>query len=199
MGTFVAFAFKVSAIFIGLAFEITASTFTVISAISVTTLVSTTAISTATFAFSTKATTRWFEWQWFFTRNFNFWKTVWILNGQAQNIHSQFFRSEFCSQFASILAKLLKVGPDFFIFKVSLNFLQRYLFFRLEGFFCCCRFHSLHPLFGQVLNDLQIAHFIWRNKGNGLPCFPSTTCPSDPVNIAFWILWNIVVVDMGHT
>ena len=83
------------------------------------------------FPFSTKATTGWFKWQWFFTRNFNFWKTIWILNGQAQNIHSQFFRSEFCSQFSSILAKLLKVGPDFFIFKVSLNFLQRYLFFSL--------------------------------------------------------------------
>ncbi len=77
--------------------------------------------------------------------------------------------------------------------QVSLNFLPALLVFRLEGFCCVCGFHSLHPPFSQVLNDLQPAHFIWRNKGNGSPIFPARPVRRSGEHSFLDLVWNIVV------
>ena len=204
MWAFVATVFEVTAILLRLAFEVTTATVSVIAVtvatVSTTTVVIATTVATATFAaFTTKATTWWFEWQWFFTGNFHFWHCLWVLNGQAQDVKCQFFRSEFLSQFNRITFELVKVRTDSFIRKVAFDLLKGNFLLSLEGFLSCWWLKTFHAFLSQVFDDSQVTHFVWSYESNRLTWLACTSCTSNTVNVAFWILWNIIVVDVSDT
>ena len=61
------------------------------------------------------------------------------------------------------------------------------------------RLHWLHAFAGQIFNHTQIRHFRWRHEGDGHAFVAGTACTTNTVNVRFWILTDIIVVDVGHT
>ncbi|MNX07258.1 hypothetical protein D3C86_369340 [compost metagenome] len=56
----------------------------------------------------------------------------------------------------------------------------------------------VNPLVNTALDIPKLWHVLGGYKGNCKSLLSGTACPANPVNVAFMILGNIIVIDMGY-
>ena len=57
----------------------------------------------------------------------------------------------------------------------------------------------MHTFAGQIFDHTQVRHFRWRHESDGHAFIAGTACTANTVNVRFWVLTDIIVVDVSHT